>query len=190
MCSRNYSPSKPKLAKFPMFSPSPLLGADVAKMCVKIELHTLHHHCIIDHTITQRHHRNVIVRTLEHSGEKKLMELSSFHAWFPGAHAPVDSLVLPNCGPLSMPLNVCRFAVAPILRYGHVCHICYKTICDQGAQALALIFLFILEEQTKKRARFSDRQWHEPGTSMIRGGTPPKWNVGVIPTGKRWLLPR
>ena len=77
---------------------------------------------------------------------------------------------------LSMPPNVCWYAVTLYSEYGHVWHVVPHLLqTHQGAQALALILLSILEEQTKKRARFSDRsQWHETGTSMIRGGIPPK----------------
>jgi len=54
-----------------------------------------------------------------------------------------------------MPPDVCRYVVTPIwTRVPHLLQI----LCVQGAQALALTLLFVLEEQTKKRARFSDRE--------------------------------
>ena len=67
-------------------------------------------------------------------------------------------------------LPVCCNTYTPI--WTRVPHL-LQTHCVQGGQPLALILLFILEEQTKKRARFSDREprhfhclsmtrdWHE-----------------------------
>jgi hypothetical protein len=61
------------------------------------------------------------------------MELIILSRWPPcdtfsthGFQVPTIVSVYSQIVILSMPPNVCRSAVTPILRYGHVCHICYK----------------------------------------------------------------
>jgi hypothetical protein len=73
---------------------------------------------------------------------------------FPVPTLPWIVVVQPNCDTLyaSQCLPVCCNTYTPI--WTRVPHL----LQTQGVQALALIFLFILKEQTEKRARFSDRE--------------------------------